>query len=332
VKVLFTGIQPTGDIHLGNYFGAIANWVRLQHEYTSYISVVDLHSLTIPYEPVDMPGRVMELATTLYACGIDMEKTRLFVQSEVPGHAELTWFFNAITPLGELERMTQFKDKREQFRASVNVGLLDYPVLQAADILVYKGEVVPVGEDQVQHVEFTREVARHFNARFGDTFPECQALLTRTPRVLGLDGDAKMSKSKGNTIGILETPEQVWEKLRPAKTDPARVKRTDPGTPEKCTIWSYHQLVTKEPELSEIHTGCTTAGIGCIDCKKRFHKNLMTVLDPIRERHAELAGPGRKMVEEKLEANAAACRAAASQTILEVKEKMGLKKVWPIKI
>ncbi|HTZ52012.1 MAG TPA: tryptophan--tRNA ligase [Spirochaetia bacterium] len=332
MKVLFTGIQPTGDIHLGNYFGAIANWVRLQHEYTSYISVVDLHSLTIPYEPADMPGRVMELATTLYACGIDMEKTRLFVQSEVPGHAELTWFFNAITPLGELERMTQFKDKREQFRASVNVGLLDYPVLQAADILVYKGEVVPVGEDQVQHVEFTREVARHFNARFGETFPECQALLTRTPRVLGLDGDAKMSKSKGNTIGILETPEQVWEKLRPAKTDPARVKRTDPGTPEKCTIWSYHQLVTKEPELSEIHTGCTTAGIGCIDCKKRFHKNLMTVLDPIRERHAELAGPGRKMVEEKLEANAAACRAAASQTILEVKEKMGLKKVWPIKI
>ena len=332
MKVLFTGIQPTGDLHLGNYFGAIANWVRLQHEYTSYISVVDLHSLTIPYEPADMPGRVMELATTLYACGIDMEKTRLFVQSEVPGHAELTWFFNAITPLGELERMTQFKDKREQFRASVNVGLLDYPVLQAADILVYKGEVVPVGEDQVQHVEFTREVARHFNARFGDTFPECQALLTRTPRVLGLDGDAKMSKSKGNTIGILETPEQVWEKLRPAKTDPARVKRTDPGTPEKCTIWSYHQLVTKEPELSEIHTGCTTAGIGCIDCKKRFHKNLMTVLDPIRERHAELAGPGRKMVEEKLEANAAACRAAAFQTILEVKEKMGLKKVWPIKI
>jgi len=226
--------------------------------------------------------------------------------------------------------MTQFKDKREQFRASVNVGLLDYPVLQAADILLYKGEVVPVGEDQVQHVEFTREVARHFNARFGDTFPECQALLTPTPRVLGLDGDAKMSKSRGNTIGVLEAPEQVWEKLRPAKTDPARIKRTDPGTPEKCTIWSYHQLVTKEPELSEIHTGCTTAGIGCIDCKKRFHKNLMAVLDPIRERHAELAGPGRKMVEDKLEANAAACRAAASRTILEVKEKMGLKKVWTV--
>lgn len=328
MKVLFTGIQPTGEIHLGNYFGAIANWVRLQHEYTSYISVVDLHAVTIPYEPAEMPARVMDLATTLYACGIDMEKTRLFVQSEVPGHADLTWIFNTITPLGELERMTQFKEKRDQFRASVNVGLLDYPVLQAADILIYKGEVVPVGEDQVQHVEFTREVARHFNARFGQTFPECQALLTQTPRVLGLDGDAKMSKSKGNTIGILETPEQIWAKLAPAKTDPARVRRTDPGTPEKCTIWSYHQLVTKEPELTEIHTGCTTAGIGCIDCKKRLHANLMKVLDPIRERHASLSGPGKKTVEDRLEANAAACRAAASQTILEVKEKMGLKKVW----
>jgi len=330
VKVLFTGIQPTGDIHLGNYFGAIANWVRLQHEYTSYISIVDLHALTIPYEPSEMPARVMELATTLYACGIDMEKTRLFVQSEVPGHADLTWIFNSITPLGELERMTQFKDKRDQFRASVNVGLLDYPVLQAADILIYKGDVVPVGEDQVQHVEFTREVARHFNSRFGPTFPECQALLTKTPRVLGLDGDAKMSKSKGNTIGVLETPEQIWDKLRPAKTDPARIKRTDPGTPEKCTIWSYHQLVTKEPELSEIHKGCTTAGIGCIDCKKVFHRNLMKLLDPIRERHAELAGSGKKVVEDKLEANAAACRAVAGQTILEVKEKMGLKKAWNI--
>jgi tryptophanyl-tRNA synthetase len=330
VKVLFTGIQPTGDIHLGNYFGAVANWVRLQGDYTSYISVVDLHAVTIPYEAAEMPGKVRELATTLYACGIDMERTTLFVQSEVPGHADLTWLFNSITPLGELERMTQFKDKRDQFRASVNVGLLDYPVLQAADILLYKGEVVPVGEDQVQHVEFTREVARHFNSRYGDTFPECQALLTSTPRVMGLDGDAKMSKSKGNTIGVLETPEQIWAKVAPAKTDPARVRRSDPGTPEKCNIWSYHKLVTTEPELTLIHDGCTTAGIGCIDCKKRFHTNLMKTLDPIRARYAELAGDRRAEVETRLEANAARCRAVASETMLEVKGKMGLKKVWKI--
>jgi len=330
VKVLFTGIQPTGDIHLGNYFGAVANWVRLQGDYTSYISVVDLHAVTIPYEPAEMPGKVRELATTLYACGIDMERTTLFVQSEVPGHADLTWLFNSITPLGELERMTQFKDKRDQFRATVNVGLLDYPVLQAADILLYKGEVVPVGEDQVQHVEFTREVARHFNTRYGDTFPECQALLTSTPRVMGLDGDAKMSKSKGNTIGVLETPEQIWAKVAPAKTDPARVRRSDPGTPEKCNIWSYHKLVTVEPELKLIHDGCTTAGIGCIDCKKRFHANLMKTLDPIRARYTELAGDRRAEVETRLEANAARCRAVAAETMLEVKGKMGLKKVWKI--
>jgi tryptophanyl-tRNA synthetase len=330
VKVLFTGIQPTGDIHLGNYFGAIANWVQLQGQYVSYISVVDLHAITIPYETAEMPARVRELAATLYACGIDIEKTRLFVQSEVPGHADLTWIFNSITPLGELERMTQFKDKREQFRGSVNVGLLDYPVLQAADILIYKGDVVPVGEDQVQHVEFTREVARHFNGRYGQTFPECQALLTRTPRVLGLDGDAKMSKSKGNTIGVLEKSDAIWKKLAPAKTDPARVRRTDPGTPEKCTIWSYHLLVTKEPELTEIHDGCTTAGIGCIDCKKRFHANLMKVLEPIQDRYAALSGSGASEVADRLESNAAACRAVAKETILEVKEKMGLKKTWKI--
>jgi tryptophanyl-tRNA synthetase len=330
LKVLFTGIQPTGDIHLGNYFGAIANWVKLQHDYESFISVVDLHAVTVPYEPAEMPVRVRELATTLYACGIDLEKTTLFVQSEVPGHADLTWLFNAITPLGELERMTQFKDKRDQFRATVNVGLLDYPVLQAADILIYKGEVVPVGEDQVQHVEFTREVARHFNTRYGDTFPECQALLTATPRVVGLDGNAKMSKSKGNSIGILETADQIWAKVGPAKTDPARVRRTDPGTPEKCTIWSYHLLVTPEPERREIHDGCTTAGIGCIDCKKRFQANLMKILDPIRNRYTELSGSRKGEVEDRLEANAAHCRAVAGRTMLEVKEKMGLKKVWKI--
>jgi tryptophanyl-tRNA synthetase len=326
VKVLFTGIQPTGDIHLGNYFGAIANWVRLQHAYTTYISVVDLHALTIPYEPAEMPGRIVELALTLYACGIEMDKATVFVQSEVPAHSELTWIFNTITPLGELERMTQFKDKREQFRASVNVGLLDYPVLQAADILLYKGEVVPVGEDQVQHVEFTREVARHFNSRYGDTFPECQALLTATPKVLGLDGDSKMSKSRDNTIGILETPEQIWAKVGPAKTDPARVRRSDPGTPEKCTIWSYHLLVTPEAERAEIHHGCTTAGIGCIDCKKRFQAHLMKQLDPIRDRHASLAGSGRKSVVERLDANAEKCRAVAANTMAEVREKLGLKR------
>jgi tryptophanyl-tRNA synthetase len=328
VKVLFTGIQPTGLLHIGNYYGAIRNWVELQHRYRSYICVVDLHAITIEYDPQDMRKNVFELALGLFACGIDLEKTILFIQSEVPGHADLTWIFNSLTPLGELERMTQFKDKARQHRKNVNVGLLDYPVLQAADILIYKGEIVPVGEDQVQHVEFTREVARRFNARYGDTFPECQAELTATPRVMGVDGQSKMSKSKGNYIGILEPRDDIWKKLAPAPTDPARVKRSDPGTPEKCNIYSYHKLVTPEPELSEyVAQGCRTAGIGCLDCKRKLLDNLMHALEPIQERHAALSAR-RAEIRDVLDRNAETCRKVGGKTILEVKEKMGLSPVW----
>jgi tryptophanyl-tRNA synthetase len=330
VKVLFTGIQPTGLLHIGNYYGAIRNWVELQHRYETYISVVDLHAITIEYDPKEMLNNSFELAMGLFACGIDLEKAHLFIQSEVPGHADLTWIFNTITPLGELERMTQFKDKAKQHRKNVNVGLLDYPVLQAADILIYKGEIVPVGEDQVQHVEFTREVARRFNARYGDTFPECQAELTETPRIMGIDGDAKMSKSKGNFIGILESREEIWKKLAPAPTDPARVKRSDPGTPEKCNIYSYHRLATPEPDLSEyVAQGCRTAGIGCLDCKRKLLENLMTVLDPIQERYSSLAAK-KTEVRDVLDRNAERCRQVSGRTILEVKEKMGLTPVWKV--
>jgi len=330
VKVLFTGIQPTGLLHIGNYYGAIRNWVELQHKYESYISVVDLHAITIEYDPSEMRSSSFELALGLFACGLEPEKTHLFIQSEVPGHAELTWIFNTITPLGELERMTQFKDKAKQHRKNVNVGLLDYPVLQAADILIYKGEIVPVGEDQVQHVEFTREVARRFNARYGSTFPECQAELTANPRIMGIDGDAKMSKSKGNFIGLLESREEIWKKLAPAPTDPARVKRSDPGTPEKCNIYSYHRLATAEPELSEyVAQGCRTAGIGCLDCKRKLLDNLMTVLDPIQQRYADLTSR-KAEIRDVLDRNAAHCRKVSGRTILEVKEKMGLTPVWKV--
>ena len=330
MKVLFTGIQPTGLLHIGNYYGAIRNWVELQYKYESYISVVDLHAITIEYDPKEMRNNSFELALGLFACGIDLERTHLFIQSEVPGHADLTWVFNTVTPLGELERMTQFKDKAKQHRKNVNVGLLDYPVLQAADILIYKGEIVPVGEDQIQHVEFTREVARRFNARYGNTFPECQAELTATPRVMGIDGDSKMSKSKGNFIGILESREEIWKKLAPAPTDPARVKRSDPGTPEKCNIYSYHQLTTPEPDLSEyVAQGCRTAGIGCLDCKRKLLENLMNVLDPIQDRYSDLAAR-KAEIRDVLDRNAEACRKVSAQTILEVKEKMGLTPIWKI--
>ncbi len=330
MQVLFTGIQPTGLLHIGNYFGAVRNWVELQHRYQAYISIVDLHALTIAYDPAQMAENVFELALELYACGIHEDKATVFVQSEVPGHAELTWIFNTLTPLGELERMTQFKDKAAQHRRNVNIGLLDYPVLQAADILLYKGQVVPVGEDQVQHVEFTREVARRFNARFGETFPESEALLTATPRIMGVDGDSKMSKSRDNYIALLESRERIWAKLAPAPTDPARVRRSDPGTPEKCNIYYYHRLVTPEPELSDyVAEGCRTAGIGCLDCKRRLLDNLMKVLDPVQQRYAGLKARSAE-IRDILDRNAQACREVAGQTVLEVKQKMGLNPVWKI--
>ncbi|MBN1836504.1 MAG: tryptophan--tRNA ligase, partial [Spirochaetales bacterium] len=190
--------------------------------------------------------------------------------------------------------------------------------------------VVPVGEDQIQHVEFTREVARYFNTRYGDIFPECQALLTETPRVMGLDGDSKMSKSVGNHIGLLEPRDEIWAKLAPAKTDPARVRRSDPGTPEICNIFSYHKLVTDDPELSDtIAHGCRTAGIGCIDCKRRLLENLMAVLGPIQERYHDLENR-KEEVREVLDRNAEECRRVASQTMLEVKERAGLTPIWKI--
>ena len=329
MEILFSGIQPTGNLHIGNYFGAISNWVKIQYDYRTYISIVDLHSITVSYNIEDFSERVMEMVVLLYACGIDFDKTNLFVQSEVPGHADLTWIFNSVTPLGELERMTQFKNKSKQNKSNINIGLLDYPVLQAADILIYKGEVVPVGEDQVQHVEFTREVARHFNSRFGPTFPECRALLTSTPRIMGVDGESKMSKSQGNTLGILESRDSIWGKLAPAKTDPARIKRRDAGNPDICNLFSYHLLFTGEVEQEEIRKGCSTAGIGCLDCKKKLLTNMMKILDPIQDRYESLVARS-DLVREKLDENAAFCRRVAKETLLEAKEKMGLNKVWKI--
>lgn len=329
MKVLFTGIQPTGDLHIGNYFGAVKNWVSLQQQYISYICIVDLHALTISYDTKEMQKMIFNLAAGLFACGIDIKKTILFVQSHVPGHADLTWIFNTITPVAELERMTQFKNKARQNKKNINAGILNYPVLQAADILLYKGNVVPVGEDQVQHVEFTREIARYFNKRYGHTFPECEALLTTTPRIMGLDGEQKMSKSKGNVIGLMESKEEIWEKLSKAKTDPARIRRTDPGNPQKCNIFSYHQLFTPEAEKAEIDKGCRTAGIGCIDCKKILLKNMMIVLDPIREKYYQFQS-NPQMIDSILDENAKKCTIVAKETILQVKEKMGLKVIWKI--
>jgi tryptophanyl-tRNA synthetase len=320
---ILSGIQPSGTIHIGNYFGAIENWVRLTKEYECFFAIVDYHAITVSFEPPLMQQRILEAALDNMAAGLDPALCTIFVQSHVPEHTELCWLLNCVTPMGELSRMTQFKEKSERERDDVTAGLLNYPILQAADILIYKADAVPVGEDQAQHLEFSREVARRFNARFGDYFPEPRTLIGRGARVMGIDGGAKMSKSLGNHIGVAEEPAAIWEKLRPAKTDEARKRRTDPGNPDRCNIFSYHKLVTSEAGIHEIVKGCTTAGIGCIDCKKIFFTNLCRVLDPIRKRRTELeANP--EFVRHALQEGARKARAIAQETLTGAKKLMGL--------
>jgi len=323
---IFSGIQPSGELHIGNYLGAVKNWAALQRQHESFYCVVDYHAITVPYEPADLRARRREMTLSLLAAGLDPSAgTTVFVQSMVPEHTELAWIFNSVTPLGELERQTQFKDKAQR-QESVPVGLLTYPVLQAADILLYRGELVPVGEDQVQHLELSREIARRWNARFaGDEpfFPEPKALLTPTRRIMGLDGQAKMSKSLGNTVGLLEEPKSIWEKLRPAVTDPKRVRRQDPGTPEVCNIYHLHKAFSEPPVVEEVAAKCSTAGWGCIDCKRVLFESMDRELAPIRARAAEIrATPG--LVEDTLQRGADRARSVARATLAEAKERMGL--------
>ena len=323
---IFSGIQPSGELHIGNYLGAVKNWVRLQDLHEAIFCIVDYHAITGAYEPETLRVRRREMALSLLAAGIDPAKATLFVQSQVPEHTELAWIFNSVCPLGELERQTQFKDKAQR-QESVPVGLLTYPVLQAADILLYRADLVPVGEDQVQHLELSRVIARRWNSLFASEaepyFPEPQPTLTPTRRVMGLDGQAKMSKSLNNYIGLLESSDAIWAKLRPAVTDPARMKRTDPGTPEICNIYHLHKAFSPPETVETVAVNCSTAGWGCIDCKKVLHQSMEQELVPIRRRAEELrAHPER--VDAALAKGAAHCREMARQTMGEVKQRMGL--------
>ena len=320
---IFSGIQPSGELHIGNYLGAVKNWAELQRSYESFFCIVDYHAITIPYEPEDLRARTREMMVSLLAAGLDPSTSTIFVQSMVPEHTELAWIFNSVTPLGELERQTQYKDKASRME-SVPAGILNYPILQAADILLYRADLVPVGEDQVQHLELSREIARRWNARFGENyFPEPQAKLTPARRIMGLDGNAKMSKSMGNTVGLLEPPDAIWEKLRPAVTDPARVRRTDPGTPEVCNIYHLHRAFSPPDVVANVETQCRTAGWGCIECKKVLFEHINKELAPIRARSAEIrARP--EIVDQVIGDGAATARRVASETMREVKKRMGL--------
>jgi tryptophanyl-tRNA synthetase len=324
---IFSGIQPSGEIHIGNYVGAIRNWAQLVNRYECIYCVVDYHAITIEYEADSMQKRILDTATILVASGLTPDKCIVFVQSHVPEHTELAWIFNCVTPVGELERMTQFKEKGKQHRHNINVGLLDYPVLQAADILIYKAGYVPVGEDQIQHVEFSREIARKFNARFGETFPEPKVLLSTAPRILGTDGNAKMSKSMNNSIGLLDPPEVIWEKLRTAVTDVKRQRRSDPGNPDKCNIFTMHQAFSKPGQIAFVDQNCRIAGIGCIECKEILFKNMMEEIGPIQNRVEEiLAKPG--YIVDVLKSGAARCKTIADKVMDEVRAKIGVKSDW----
>lgn len=329
MKTVFSGIQPSGELHLGNYLGAIRNWVKLQDQYRCVFCVVDYHAITQTYEPKEMARRVTDMVIDLLALGIDPERSLLFLQSSVPEHTELAWVFSNVIGMGVLERMTQFKDKSEHQPENINVGLFTYPVLQAADILLYKAEAVPVGQDQLQHIELARDIARAFNHRFGKVFPECEAMLTNLPKLLGIDGKQKMSKSLGNHIpltvfGANDSGKALKKLLSRAVTDDKRVTREDAGNPDDCpTIGVMHKQFSTDEELAWVRTGCTTAGIGCVDCKGKLAENMLAHFTGYAERRAALlANPGR--VEEVLAMGAQKARAIAQRTLGEVHKKLGL--------
>lgn len=322
MKKLFSGIQPSGDIHIGNYLGAIRNWVALQEQYACIFGIVDYHAITQPYDPDTMAARIIDAATWILACGVDPSRATLFVQSDVPEHTELAWILATVTAMGDLARMTQFKDKSAH-QEHVNAGLFTYPVLQTADIVLYKAEAVPVGEDQVQHLELAREIVRRFNGRFGPTFPEPKSLVPQVGRILGLDGADKMSKSKGNTIAFNEDEGAIWKKLAPAVTDTNRKRLKDPGEPTRCNLYTLHQTVSPPSVVEDVAVACRAATRGCFACKKILHQHMMETMGPIQARAADLRRRPDE-VRDVLRDGASRCRAMAQQTLAEVRQKMGL--------
>lgn len=391
---ILSGMRPSGELHLGNYHGALKNWVELQYQYESYFFIADIHALTTGYEnTAQLESRVWQMVVDWLAAGLNPAACTIFIQSRVPEHSELHVLLSMITPLSWLERVPTYKDQQEQLKDQdlATYGFLGYPLLQSADILLYKPEFVPVGEDQVAHVEITREVARRFNFVFGrendfetkvdkalkslgtraklylelrkqyqeqgnaesldkaqalledntrltladrerllgylegtgrSILIEPQALLTATPKVPGLDG-RKMSKSYGNTIGLREDPDSVAKKLRTMQTDPARVRRTDPGTPEACPVWDLHKVYSDEDTKQWVQNGCRSAGIGCLDCKKPLIEKIVIEISAIRTRaqeYEENADLVRGIIAEGCEK----AREVARQTLDEVRQAIGM--------
>ncbi len=316
---VFSGIRPTGRAHLGNYLGAFKNYVALQDDYECVYCIVDLHALTTVEDTENLKQNTYELALDLLAVGIRPEESILFVQSDVPQVTELHTILSMVTPLGKLTELPTFKDKVRQNPNNVNYGLVGYPVLMAADIVLYKSDLVPVGIDQAPHIEFTREVVRSFNHRYN-----CNVLIepgmknTEVPKVLGIDGKEKMSKSLNNHIELAITPEETIKRVMMMVTDPARIKRTDPGNPDICNVFSMHKIFSPREEVEMINIECRRAGIGCVECKMRFAANLNKNLEPMRTKRFELASRPEQ-VQAVLEDGARRARAIAEKTMEEVR-------------
>jgi len=320
-------MRSTGKLHLGNYVGALKNWVEMQDTYECYFFVADWHALTTDYADTSrVKQNSLDVLMDWLAAGLDPERCTMFIQSHVPQHAELHLLLSMITPLGWLERVPTYKEQRENIAEKdlSTYGFLGYPVLQSADILIYKGDFVPVGEDQVPHVELTREIARRFNGIYSGNdkpvLPEPQPLLTKTPKLPGTDG-RKMSKSYGNTIMLTDPEQTVRQKLKTMVTDPARVRRSDPGNPDVCPVGDLHKIFSSAETMEKVNTGCRSAGIGCIECKGWAADALVQILNPMQERRKQYESNPR-LAWDILEAGSAKAREVADATMREVRGAM----------
>jgi tryptophanyl-tRNA synthetase len=322
-------MRPTGLLHLGNYMGALQNWVTLQEDYNCIYCAVDIHALTTVESDEDVKSikpNIEDMVLDWLAAGVDPEKSIIFIQSHVPEVMTLHTLLSMVTPLGWLTRVPTFKDKVRQMHETeetVNYGLVGYPVLQTADIILYKADTVPVGQDQVPHIELSREIVRRFNNLFGETFPEPQAKLTEAPLILGLDGVHKMSKTMDNHLDLAATPEATTKRLLTAFTDPQRIRLSDPGRPEVCNIYSMHKIFSGTDALKAVYDECTTAARGCVDCKRQVADSLNDYLKELRERREEIKSKSG-YVQEILHEGGKKARAIAKDTIAEVYDKMGL--------
>ncbi len=322
-KVILSGMQPTGRLHLGNFEGALANWVALQNDYDMYCCIVDWHSLTERYKDLaSLDDDIVQMAIDYLAAGLDPHKVAIFIQSQVKEHAELHLLLSMITPTPWLERVPSYKEKSEKLGLD-SYGFLGYGLLQAADILIYRADFVPVGKDQLPHIELSREIARRFNGLYGEVFPEPQAKLTKVPEVPGIDGN-KMSKSYSNEIAIADTPEVTADKLKKMFTDPEKLRKGDPGRPEICPVFTLHKIYTPHEQLAEIDRDCRSGELGCVADKKHLAESINKALDPIRQKRRELEA-NLGYVNDVLAEGAKRARARAQETMAMVREKMHLR-------